>query len=221
MDVSKYKAILFDHDGTIVDSEQVHYELWLSLLGKFAGEFTEEMYANNCVGVPTESNIEYLFQCFAIEETPESLLEKKRQATQQFLQTSYFPLLKGVKEFMQFLHIKNRRMAVVSGSERFAVLRSVAGNILEHFIEEVATGDQVDNNKPAPDVYLKALNNMQLDKSECLAIEDTYSGVSAARGAGIDCIAIPNLHTESHDFSSATLKLNNIVQLHQLFENSL
>ncbi|MBE1301639.1 MAG: HAD-IA family hydrolase [Alteromonadaceae bacterium] len=221
MDVTKYKAILFDHDGTIVDSEQVHYELWLSLIGTFANQFTEEMYANNCVGVPTESNIEYLFSCFALQESPESLLDRKRQATKRFLETSYFPLLEGVKDFMQFLHIKNRRMAVVSGSERFAVLRSVSGNKLEHFIELVATGDQVENNKPEPDVYNKALFDMQLDKSECLAIEDTFSGVSAARAAGIDCIAIPNPHTLSHDFSAATLKLNNIVQLHELFERAL
>ncbi len=207
------KAVLFDHDGTIVDSEQAHYEIWCDVLGEFGSQFTGEMYAQNCVGVPTQGNVEYLLETFPLNDSAENLLRRKAEATSAFLHNNYFPLLPGVRQVMRGLQRQNVRMAVVSGSERFAVLRSIAGNDIGGFIEFVATGDQVANNKPAPDVYLYALGKLGLSAAECMALEDTEHGVHAATRAGIATVAIPNCHSQGHDFSGAVRVLGSISEL--------
>jgi len=204
LELQNVKAILLDHDGTLVDSEMVHYHLWAEAIDVDTERFTPEMCSANLVGIPTLENARFLIRTFNLGWSEQGLADHKDAITEAFLKEQYFPLLPDIKENLRAFQEMQLRMAIVSGSERFAVDASVKGNNISEFIEHISTGDEVANNKPAPDVYLLAMEKMRLQPHECIAIEDTEHGLKAAIAAGIQCVAIPNEHTAKHDFSLAT-----------------
>lgn len=221
MKYSQVRAILFDHDGTLVDSEKVHYELWAKTIAIDVTQFTPELFANNLVGVPTNGNAAFLIKTFNLNETVQTLVAKKARVTQLFLKESYFPAIGNVLKILEELHNLGIRMAIVSGSERYAVDRSVEGNKIAEYIEFITTGEEVPNNKPAPDVYFKAMEKMGLTAKQCLAVEDTEHGLDAAVKAGIECIAIPNEHTRHLNFTYACAKLDSLQSFLEHFKANL
>lgn len=210
MKYAQIKAVLFDHDGTLVDSEQVHYELWCKTLAVDANIYTPKLFAENQVGMPTRDNASFLIDYFDLGESVDSLVTRKAQITQQFLNESYFPAIGDVVGIMQALKKMGLRMAIVSGSERYAVDRSVEGNGFSDYIEFITTGEEVPRNKPCPDVYIRAMEKMEFSPSDCIAVEDTEHGLMAATQAGIECIAIPNEHTRHLKFKHSAEKLDSL-----------
>lgn len=210
MKYEQLKAILFDHDGTLVDSEKVHHQLWMEAAALDVSQLTHEMFSQNLVGIPTEGNAEFLIQQFSLRETVSSLVAKKAVVTKAFLAESYFPEMECAKKVMHELQALGLRMAIVSGSELFAVERSVQGNGFSDFIEFITTGAEVPRNKPAPDVYVRSLEKMGLCGNDCIAVEDTEHGLQAAYEAGIPCVAIPNSHTGHQNFSKAVAVLDSL-----------
>lgn len=216
MDFKHVKAVLFDHDGTLVDSELVHYQIWLQTTGLSPTLFTEEMNSLNCVGIPGDENAVFIIEQFGLDCEPTELIELKRKNTQSYLEKHCFPAMPGANRIMKNLARIGVRMAIVSGSERFAVDRSVEGNDFAQYLEHITTGEEVPSNKPAPDVYLRALDKMALPASACIAIEDTEHGVAAAVAAGIPCVAIPNPHSRGQDFSAADYQCQSLSALYTL-----
>lgn len=215
--LSGKKAVLFDHDGTLVDSEGIYHLLWCQLLGIDRTQFTLDMYKSHCVGVPTLGNAQYLVEQFKLKERPETLVSQRHKLTQSYLSDNAFPLMDGVTEVLALLSELQISAAIVSGSERTAVMNTVSRYHLTDYFKVIATGDQVLNNKPAPDVYIHCLTELGLSASECIAIEDTEHGVRAACEAGIEVIAIPNQFTLEHDVSKATHVFNSMRKLLELF----
>ncbi|XOV77833.1 MAG: HAD family hydrolase [Aestuariibacter sp.] len=210
------KAILFDHDGTLVDSEGIYYQLWRQLLKLTSEQFTPEMYKKHCVGIPILGNADYLIERFSLTSSRDELVAGRGALSDAYLAQQPFPMMSGANEILALFKQQNIRMAVVSGSERKAVLDTVVGHGFEGMFEVIATGDQVTNNKPAPDVYLYCLQQMELQASDCIAIEDTEHGVQAAHAAGIEVIAVPNQYTLEHDFTLATTVLPELTALSKL-----
>lgn len=217
MDLRQVRAVLYDHDGTLVDSEYVHYKLWLKTTGLKSEEFTEQMNTMNCVGIPGDKNADFLIEQFGLTDTAETLIKKKRAITQDWLTRNSFPAMPGASRIMRNFAKLNIRMAIVSGSERFAVERSVSGNGFSEYIESITTGEEVPHNKPAPDVYIKALQKLNLPASACIAIEDTQHGVEAAKAAGVTCIAIPNEHSKQQNFQEADLQSASLTSFYTYF----
>lgn len=217
MNLKNVRAVLFDHDGTLVDSEYVHYKLWLQTTGLKASQFTEQMNTMYCVGIPGEQNAQWLIEQFDLAYSVAELIEKKRQVTQHWLSANCFPAMPGASRIMRNFHKLGIRMSIVSGSERFAVDRSVEGNGFSPFLEFITTGEEVPHNKPAPDVYLKALQKLNLPASACIAIEDTQHGVEAAVAAGIPCVAIPNEHSRDQNFQEADLECVSLTSFYTHF----
>lgn len=215
------KAVLLDHDGTMVNSEESHYQLWKKVIGLPGERFTDQMYAEHCIGVPTHDNAEYLKSEFGLKQSIEELVQSKIETTKTFLETEFFPMMQGCLELLNWLKQSDLRVAVVSGSERYAVDRSLEGNRLVNFIEHINTGDEVANNKPSPDVYLLALERLGLRPEECLAVEDTYHGLLAATAANIKCIAVPNLYSRHQDFSASEITLSGLPEVLEYLQTQI
>ena len=198
------KAIFFDHDGTLVDSEPVHYQLWRDVLAAHGVALSEALYRDCCAGIPTADNAVDLVARFAINASPAALAEAKNLATRRFLAHQAFPLMPGVGEVVPLLHDAGWRLAIVTGAGADGVQTTLRQHSLAAFFETVVSGDDVVNSKPAPDCYLLAARRLGLLPSECVAIEDTEHGVNSAAAAGVACLAVPNEMSRHHDFSQAT-----------------
>lgn len=185
------RAILFDHDGTLVDSEPVHFTMWASVLARYGVSLSEQQYKTHCAGVPTRANAVDLVGRFGLDEDPAVLAEAKNALTKDHLLRRSFPLMNGVLEAIAEFRAAGLQLAVVTGASADGVHATLRANDLQRHFTTVVCGDDVSASKPAPDCYLLALERLGLSAEECLAVEDTRHGLEAACGAGIRCLALP------------------------------
>lgn len=204
---SSFKAVLFDHDGTLVDSEAVHFSLWNRVLQPYGLALTEAQYQAHYAGMPTAANGVDLVQRFGVGASPERLAELKNQTTETYLQTAAFALMPGVRESMAQLQTRGLRLGVVTGARGFAIAATLRSHQIAAAFDTVVSADDVVHSKPAPDCYLLALQRMGLQAREAVAFEDTEHGVASAVAAGLACVAIPTPMSADHDFSAATVTL--------------
>ena len=175
------RAILLDHDGTLVDSEPIHYLVWADVLRRYGFDLSEEQYRARYAGVPTLANAVDLVQRFGVAESPVALAEAKNAATREHLARRPFALLPGVREAIDAFAGLGLQLAVVTGASAFGVNSTLCAHGLASRFAAVVSGDDVRHSKPAPDCYLLALERLGVRAGECVAIEDTEPGVAADR----------------------------------------
>lgn len=206
-----FKAVLFDHDGTLVDSEHIHFQLWNQVLEPYHVQLSVEQFIAHYTGVPALTNGADLVQRFGLPLSAAALAQRKYEVTQAYLQTAAYPLMPGVREAMAQLKAQGLRFAMVTAARRVAAEATVRAHGLAAEFATVVTADDVTNSKPDPECYRLALQRMGLLPQEAVAFEDTAHGMAAALGAGLACVAIPTPMSASHDFSRATVVLPNML----------
>lgn len=205
------KAILFDHDGTLVDSEGVHYQMWLEVLKPYGVSISSEQYMQIYSGMPTIDNARDLVERFHLNAAVDDLVTKKLEVAHAYLEDNAFPLMAGAQNILNYFQRQPTiQQAIVTGAGARIVNATVRSHQLAAYFATIVSYDDVEQSKPAPDCYLLALKRLGLKAEECIAIEDTEHGVAAAVRAGITCLAIPNAQSQGHDFSKATAVLPNL-----------
>lgn len=202
------RAVLLDHDGTLVDSEPIHYQVWRDVLARHGFALSEAQYRAHYAGVPTLANAVDLVQRFGVAADPVALAEAKNAATRDVLARSAFALLPGVREAIDAFAGLGLALAIVTGASGFGVNATLRAYGIASRFSAVVSGDDVRHSKPAPDCYLLALERLGVAADECVAIEDTEPGVAAAAAAGIRCLAVPTAMSRHHDFSRALAVLD-------------
>lgn len=197
------KALLFDHDGTLVDSEMIHYAMWKTTIAAHGGDLTEDVYIRHCVGVPTPQTARAMVDLLALPVMPEALADQKNAATRAWLAAQPFPLMPDTRNVLDLCQARGLRTAIVTGANADGIRRTVDGYGLEAFFDTLVSADDVRRSKPDPDCYLLAMERLGLVPQECFAFEDTTPGVAAAAAAGLRCVAIRNVYSAHHDLSKA------------------
>lgn len=188
------KAVIFDHDGTLVNSEPVHWHCWTQVLRPFGLKLSQEEYRRNLSGMPSSVSATWIADKFNLDVNPGALLTTKQKLLREFLTNHAYPLMPGVAQLLDDLSRKPILMAVASGADRTEVHRTLEFHGFARHFAAVATQNDVSNNKPAPDVYLHATRQLGLQPHECVAIEDSDNGEKSARAANIFCL---RLHPET------------------------
>ena len=214
--LNSVRAVLFDHDGTLVDSELTHYRMWADILRPHDVDFSLDEYVAHHIGVPTPDNATRILSDYpSLPLTAADLVQAKQAATRAFLATDAFPLMPGARETLQYLVDRGLQTAIVSGAAATAVAGTVASHRLADFVSVVVSGHDVATNKPAPDCYLLATRKLGVEPAECIAVDDTESGVAAAVAAGISCIAIASPLSKNHDFTEAAATVANLSEVRE------
>lgn len=189
----KYKAVLFDMDGVILDSEPIHLAAFRATLANKGHILSDEDYKQHFAGKTDEAGFKQYFN-FMNEEVDLSFV--MNQKAKRFLELAadqlipYPNIVSLIKELS-----KHVPLVLVTGSLRVeAEIALNACNVIDCFKGIIAAED-VKHGKPDPEGYLQAVNLLGLKTSDCVVVEDSPSGVKAANNAGIDCIAITNTHT--------------------------
>ena len=187
------KGVIFDHDGTLVESEIVHCQCWDNVLKEYDASLPYQQYLKHYNGLPTLETAERIQRHFQIPTTARLLYQKKTQYLKEHLDKHAFPLMPGVIDTLIKLQQKGVPMAIASGARRNEVAHSVRSHKLLRYLKAVTTKDEVTYSKPAPDVYLLAAEKMGLNPEECIAVEDSDTGEASALSAGMMCIRLtPN-----------------------------
>lgn len=186
------KAVLFDMDGTLVDSEKLWDVAMQELYRKFGAEMTPEV-RESTVGGSAESVMRIVYTDLGLEHDPADMA-----ATADWLHVitgelfeAGLPWCDGARELLDALHAAAVPMALVTNTRRGLTERAL-DSIGRHYFTASVCGDEVANGKPAPDPYRKAATLLGLNPVQCLAIEDSVTGALSAEDAGCPVLVVPN-----------------------------
>lgn len=203
------KAVIFDLDGLMVDSEPVHYKAYAQVFQQEGKELPEQEYAKNYVGISDGDTARDMVSRYHLKISPQELLERKDAVFTQLLPGNVVPQ-KGLYELMEQLRAHGYKTAVASGALLSAIEQIIKALKLENSFDILCSAEAVAHGKPAPDLFLFAAKKLNVPPAECLVLEDAPPGVQAARAAGMKCFAIPSRETKGRDFSSADKVLANL-----------
>lgn len=204
------KAIFWDNDGVLVDTEKYYFEATYLTMKKVGFELTKEQYIEFFLTQATGAW--HLLGQDKFSEDDIQQLRNDRDAAFSELLSKNDVLANGVEEIVARM-AKKYKMAIVTSSKpnHFREIHARTG-LLKYF-SFVLTSEDYSNYKPHPEPYLAALKKIGLPAADVVVIEDSRRGLIAAKQAGLDCIIIQNELTMSSDFSEADLILDHISQL--------
>lgn len=186
------KAVIFDMDGVIFDSEKIVIECWQALNEKHGFKDFDIVY-QKCIGVNVNKSREIFKEAYGQDFPYDDYRAETSKMFREKSDNGLLPIKKGTIELLTFLK-ENGYLIGLASSTREAVVRKeleIAG--LLNFFDSIVCGDQVANSKPDPEIYLKACESLNLNPAETYAIEDAYNGVRSASSAGMITIMVPDL----------------------------
>ncbi|MCS0672787.1 HAD family phosphatase [Cytobacillus firmus] len=198
------KAVIFDFDGTIVDTESLWYEVFKQILSEDYGfELGLEDFAKG-IGTTDDILFNYIDSKLGIQINRESVQEKTEKAFQS--QRDILILREGIQDLIEKCIEKGLKLGVASSSGRDWVKHYLAQFGIEGHFQTIKTKEDVEKVKPDPALYIKALEEMGVEPEESLAIEDSVNGSIAAVQAGMHCAAVPNDVTHFLSFHEKVMR---------------
>lgn len=200
---SKLKAVIFDMDGVIVDSEPIHSRsLELLALQYNAIPIYYKNGLMHKVGLSNDKSSIAFMKKHNINDSLESFRQKRRKIFADLLQQKLSPM-PGILKLIRV--VKSNNFKIGLASNRFLEHVSIIINNLniEKYFDTVVTKNDKLAVKPAPDIYLKTAQDLHVNPTLCIAIEDSETGIISAKRAHMKVIAVPNRYTQDQDLSKA------------------
>ncbi len=184
------KAVIFDMDGVILDSETISDRTW-AITQKEMGLVTDKDFINMCRGTNHNDTLNILRQVFGQDFDAERFMDHSVELFYQIEESEGIPLMPYVKEALEYLQPRYT-LALASSTNGVAVKRQLTNAGVIEYFKTRTTGEQVVHSKPDPEIYLMACRSIGFDPSECVAVEDSPNGVRSAAAAGLKTIMVPD-----------------------------
>ncbi|MEV0375874.1 HAD family phosphatase [Streptomyces sp. NPDC050636] len=190
--------VIFDLDGTLVDSEPNYYEAGRRLLAGYGVTDFSWEHHTRFIGIGTRETLEILSREFGIDAPIEELLAGKNRTYLELART-HTEVFPEMRVFVDRLYAAGHPMAVASGSSRAAIEAVLGGTGLDALLTTIVSAEEVTRGKPEPDVFLEAAHRLGVEPADCVVLEDAAPGALAAHRAGMRCIAIPYVAETADD----------------------
>jgi HAD superfamily hydrolase (TIGR01509 family) len=197
----RFGAVIFDFDGLMIDSEGIALQVWQQLVGEYGAVLTAELYSK-VIGKAPSLGAAFIQSQLELPVDPNTLKDRYWEQ-RTVIMSAEAPASDGLPGLIEFLLGAKIPLGVASNSPTFYVERVLAGLNLRHVFSSVLGSDRVTQGKPAPDLYLLSAADLSVAPEKCLVIEDSPTGVTAAKAAGMTCYAVPNRDLPDGDFSQA------------------
>ena len=209
------KAVIFDMDGVILDSEPIYYQIETKFFRNLGISISDEEY-HTFVGLSMIEMWRRIKNNHNLKEVIGALVKSNNKVVFQYFSNSEnlqpTPFL---EQFIQNLLEKNIKLAVASSSSKKLIKVILEKLMLKKYFEICVSGNEVKNGKPAPDVFLHTANLMKVIPKECLVIEDSTNGVKAAKSAGMKCVGFQNFNSGNQDLSDADMIISSFLGLEE------
>lgn len=184
------RAVIFDLDGVLADSEPWWNEIDKKLLGEYGVIYHGE-YHRNVLGVSYRLAVEFYKKAFGLTAPTEELMRRRGEIAAEFFanRVGLFPSTRAVLEEMRQM---NLRLAIATSSVSASARPLLDRHELTTFFDVILTGEEIERGKPHPDIYLRAAEKLGVTADACLVIEDALSGIAAGKAAGMRVAAIPD-----------------------------
>lgn len=212
-DKQKIKAVIFDLDGIIIDSEPWQKQAFERTLTPYGIKLTDREFSR-FIGIRTYENFLYLKSKYNLPLSAERLTRIKNQHYGEILKKQARPR-EGLIELLNYL-FPQYILAVASGSIKKDVIGTLKLLNIEKYFKLVLTGDDIKNGKPDPEIFIRTAQKLNLFPEQCVVIEDSENGVISARRAGMYIIAVPTPSTKYHNFKDADIIIKNLSEIKNL-----
>ncbi|HFU9592226.1 TPA: HAD family hydrolase [Streptococcus agalactiae] len=196
------KVIIFDMDGVIVDSEYTFLDNKTEMLRE-EGIDTDVSYQYQYMGTTFEFMWQAMKEEFGLPKTVKEYIAEMNRRRQAIVARDGVRHIKGAQRLIHWLHQHGYRLAVASSSPMVDIKRNLKELGVTECFEYMVTGEDVSSSKPAPDVFLRAAELLDVDPKVCIVIEDTRNGSLAAKAAGMYCFGFANPDYPPQDLSMA------------------
>lgn len=201
------KAIIFDFDGLIVDTETIWFHSFRDAVREYGGDLPLEEFAK-CIGTTDDVLYEYLNEQLKEKFDKHALKEKVKILHKEKMKIP--EARDGVKEYLQEAREMGLKIALASSSSKEWVIPFLKELQIRDYFEVIKTTEDVEKVKPDPALYRVAIEDLGVDSSEAVVFEDSLNGLKAAIAAGLTCVVVPNDVTRNLPFENHHLRIESM-----------
>ena len=219
--MKKIKAVLFDMDGVIFDTERVYLEDWTKVFEKYGYNMIKEVYIS--VMGSGRNNVKDVFRNKFGQELPiEEMYIEKDALLFEAIESNKIPLKEGVIEILDFLGNNGYKMGLATSAKRARLDKQLKSASIENKFDTTVSGEDVVNSKPNPDIFLKAAEKLSVRPEECIVIEDSPAGIRAAYNAGMMGLHVEDLKEADEDILKHCYKnFKNLIEIHKFIDENI
>lgn len=200
------KAIIFDMDGLMIDSERVTFECYQERLKDMNLTMDEEFY-KTLLGKPIKGIYQRFYDVYGNDFPIENVIQDVHQLMAERFETEGVPVKKGLVELLHYLKDNNYKTIVATSSNRDRVDKILAQAKITEFFDDSICGDEVAKGKPNPEVFLKSCQKLGVNVDEAIVLEDSEAGIQASYDANIKVICIPDMKYPEKQYEEKTFKI--------------
>ena len=199
------KAVLFDMDGVIVDTEPLHKKAYFLMFDAFNIKVSNTLY-QSFTGQSTLSVCRKLCAIYELDATPEELVKSKRKSFLSLFQNDpSLQLIDGVLDLIKDYYSNGLTLVLASSASMFTINNVFTRFNLDQYFKAKISGADLKASKPHPEIFEKAAELAGFLKTECIIIEDSTNGIKAAKSAGIFCVGFNSYHSKNQNYNLADI----------------
>lgn len=201
------KAIIFDMDGLMIDSERVIYHYYSKVLKEKGYPFSLDLY-KTFLGKNRLKVMSLLVENYGPTFPVQEIWDLIHYEAQEHFKREV-PVKEGLIELLTYLKANNYKTIVATSSDRWRVDEILASAKLTSYFDDIICGNEVKNGKPHPEIFLSACEKLNVSTEEALVLEDSETGILAAYNANIDCICVVDIKYPDKEYASKPLYIFN------------
>ena len=206
------KAVIFDLDGVLIDSEPLHCKADTRLLRELGAD-PPANYFDRFTGWTDAAMWEAIKTDYHLTKSIDQLMKMQVPIKLNLLQEGDYKAIPGIAELLEEIKTAHLPIAIASSSPKIFIEAVVEKIGIKQYFKILISGEEIERSKPEPDIFLKAALLLNVNPSECLVVEDSKSGTIAAKKAGMKCIGYQNFNSGNQDLSNADFIVNDIREI--------
>ncbi len=207
------KAVLFDMDGVIVDTEPLHRKAYFKMFATFGAQVSDELYAQ-FAGASTRKVCQTIIDRFDLDQSFEELQDVKRTYFKElFYHDTDFDLIPGVRHLIEHYFENDVKLVLASSASQTTIDMVFEKFGLEPYFLGKISGAELKESKPHPEIFLRAAQIAEEPRENCMVIEDSTNGILAAHRAGIFCAGFKSEHTIGQEYDLADILVSDFKEL--------
>jgi HAD superfamily hydrolase (TIGR01509 family) len=210
------KLIIFDHDGLMVNSEEIIFKAIRDIFKKYHQNYTWEYFIQH-IGMSVTESLQIFYKDFSIPITFEEFYKLRNEKVSKYLE-KHLQVMGGLIPLLNYFQKLNIPMAIATSGKKDYIIKNLKKFGILKYFKIITTIDEVKKGKPHPDLILKTLKKAKLKPENAILLEDSPNGIQAAYNAKVFSIAVPTKGVDYNRFTKANIITQNLTQVLNLFK---
>jgi len=198
------KAVIFDMDGVLIDSEPFHLIINKRIFGELGINVSVKEY-QTFIGTTHEYMWSSLKEKYGLPQSVAELVHMQASGITEYLKNEKVEAIKGVIDLLYLIKKENIKTGIASSSPKEVIELVINKLGISNYFRAIVSGEDLEKVKPAPDIFLEAARLLDTEPLNCVVIEDSEKGIKAAKAAGMKCVGFQNYNTGDQDLNKADL----------------